>query len=103
MGLVLYRLSPIAYRLTRGDLFDVIELELVALLEVVEAVEAEAALVAGRDLARIVLEALQRGDGAIVDDGAGAQDAHPVVAERPAVEDVEPRRLDAVRQLEDLP
>src|SRR6185312_13383317 len=59
-----------------GHLADGVHLEDVALLDVVVAVDGEAALEALGHLADIVLEALERADPAVVDDGAVADDAH---------------------------
>src|SRR3954452_10651307 len=58
------RLLTVALRfqpssLCPGDLFAVIELNLVLHLQIVEALEAEAALIAGRDFPDVVLEALE--------------------------------------------
>src|SRR3546814_20301743 len=47
----------------------------VALLQVLEVAEADAALEAGVDLAHVVLEATQRVDGALPDDRALPQEA----------------------------
>src|ERR1700722_6749638 len=58
-----------------GDLALVVGLNDVAVLEVLEVREPDAALEARRDLAHIVLEAAQRVDGALPNDGALAQEA----------------------------
>src|SRR6478672_12365355 len=57
------------------DLARLEDLEDVALPQVVEALEQDAALEALRDLADVVLEAAQRGDGRLVDARALAEDA----------------------------
>src|ERR1019366_3416657 len=58
------------------DLLDVVGLEHVLLLEVVEALEADAALHSFGNLARVVLEALEALDLAVPHDGAVAEQAH---------------------------
>src|SRR5918992_2293504 len=58
------------------DLLRLEDLEHVALLHVVEALEEDAALEALLDLADVVLEALQLGDRRLVDNRAFAHDAH---------------------------
>src|SRR5439155_5563410 len=70
------------------DLARLVDLEHVAFLHVVEAVEQDAALEALLDLAHVVLEALELGDLRLVDDGAVADDADAGVALDRAVGDV---------------
>src|ERR671915_306048 len=57
------------------DLPGLVDLELVAFLDVREVLEHDATLEAGRDLPDVVLQAPQRGDLAVVDDGAVAHQA----------------------------
>src|SRR5437016_4860943 len=59
-----------------GYLALLVRLDDVARLEVLEVGEPDAALEAGLDLARVVLEPLQRGDRARPDDHALAEEAH---------------------------
>ncbi len=59
-----------------GDLADGVDLEDVAFLDVVVAVDRDAALEALCHLADILLEPLERADAAVVDDGAVADDPH---------------------------
>src|SRR4029077_12917974 len=70
------------------DLPRLVDLEHVAFLEVVEALEQDAALEALLDLADVVLEALQLGDPRLVDDRAVAHDADVGVAPHRAARDV---------------
>src|SRR5712691_11263968 len=63
------------------------DLEHVALLHVVEAVEEDAALEALRYLARIVLEALELGDRRLVDHRAVTHDTHLAVATDDTIRD----------------
>src|SRR6478672_5810063 len=56
------------------DLADLVGLDQVAFLDVVEALEVDAALEALGQLAHVVLEALQRVDRGLVDDGAVTDD-----------------------------
>src|SRR5712691_8589391 len=58
------------------DLTRLVRLEHVALFDVVEALEQDAALEALLDLAHVVLDAPQRRDRRLVDDGAVPHDAH---------------------------
>ena len=58
------------------DLARLVRLEDVVFLDVVEAVEQDAALEALGHLARVLLEPLQLGDRGVVDDRAVADDAH---------------------------
>jgi hypothetical protein len=76
------------------DLAGLVHLEDVAVLDVVEAVEQDAALEALGDLARVLLEPLELGDGRLVDDRpvaddpdrrAAAYDATPDVTMQPAI------------------
>src|SRR6187200_2679477 len=60
-------------------LFAVEELDLVADLEIIEAFQAQAALVAGRHLADVILEALEGLHRPLVDHGAAAQHAGAAV------------------------
>src|ERR671933_2428604 len=77
----------------RFDLLGPVRLQDVAFLEVVEVVEGDAALVALGYLAHVVLEALERGDRAVVDDRAPPQQAHVRVAGDPALRHHEARGL----------
>src|SRR5689334_10552280 len=70
------------------DLARLVDLEHVAFLEVVEALEQDAALEALLDLADVVLEALELRDPRLVDHGAVAHDADVRVAPHLAVRDV---------------
>src|SRR5215203_3878352 len=63
------------------DLDDLEELEDVALLDIVEVLDADPALEALADRADVVLEAPERGDVPLVDHGPVAHHAHAVVAE----------------------
>src|SRR5262249_33377949 len=62
------------------DLADLVRLDQVAFLDVVVALEVDAALEALGDLADVVLEALERVDRGLVDDCAVADDAGPRAA-----------------------
>src|SRR4029450_11053925 len=57
------------------DLSPLLALAVVPFLDVLEVVQADAALVAGRDRAGVVLEAAQRPDPPVVDDPAVADQA----------------------------
>src|SRR5690606_3139984 len=67
---------------------DLERLDVVAHLDVVVAVDGEAALVAGRDLSDVVLEAAERADVAGVDDDAVADEADAVVPVHLPLDDV---------------
>ena len=56
-------------------LLRLVHLQHISFLDVREVLEHDAALEAGRDLADVVLEAAERGDAAVVDDGAVADQA----------------------------
>src|SRR5687768_5326103 len=71
-----------------GDLPDFVGLDDVALLQVLEVLEADAALEARRHLTHVVLEALERRDRPVPDDGAVAQEAHLRAPRDRAVADV---------------
>src|SRR5680860_1321172 len=64
-----------------------VDLELVARLDVLELVQADAALVAVRHLGDVVLEAAQRGDDVLGHDHTVADDPHRCVAPDAAVGD----------------
>src|SRR5438552_1412357 len=85
------------------DLTRLERLEHVALLDVVEAVEEDAALEPLGDLPRVVLEPLQLRDRRRVDDRAVADDAHPRVAPHDAVGDHAARDRAETRDLEQRP
>src|SRR5215207_9559029 len=87
-------------RLRASYLFTVEELDLIADLEIVEAVQTEATLVACRHFADVVLEALEGLHRPLVDHGAAAQHPGAAVAGDPAVEHVESGDHVAARQLE---
>ena len=72
----------------RRDLFLDERLDDVARLEVLEAVETDAAVEAGAHLGGVVLEAAQRSDLALVDDPAVAHQADGGGARDDAVDDV---------------
>src|SRR5690606_16970439 len=72
----------------RRDLLHLVALDDVAFLDVVVAVEADAALVPGRDLADVVLEAAQRSDAALPDLHRIAHQADLRVADDLALGDV---------------
>src|SRR5581483_2455587 len=80
-----------------GDLLELIGLDDVALLEVLEVGEPNAALEAGRHRARVVLEPLERLDRAVPDDDALAQEPHARAARDDAVGDVATRDLPDAR------
>src|SRR3954471_15978448 len=73
------------------DLARLVGLQHVALLDVLEVREHDAALEAGRDLAHVVVEALERVDRRVVDDRAVAHHADPRAAADDAVGDVAAR------------
>src|SRR4051794_33516327 len=75
------------------DLARRIDLQDVALLDVLEVLEHDAALLSGGDLADVVLEAPQRGDLAVVDDGAVAHQACLGAGGDAALGDLEPAIL----------
>src|SRR3954453_12180138 len=86
-----YRLTDLpSNRLRPRYLFAVEELDLIADLEIVEALQAQAALIAGRHFSNIVLEALEGLHCPLVDHGAATQHPGAAVAGDPAVEHVEP-------------
>src|SRR5437870_2119970 len=58
-----------------GDLTDLVGLDDVTLLDVLIALDADAALIARRHLPHVVLEAAKRSDPALVDDDAVADEA----------------------------
>src|SRR3954454_20147946 len=70
------------------DLPRLVDLEHVALLDVLVVLENDAALEAGGDLSHVVVEAPQAGDRRVVDDGAVAHDADLGAAADVAVGDV---------------
>src|SRR5215211_7307917 len=72
------------------DLDHLVGFDLVAFLDVLEVVQADAALVAGRDRADVLLEAAQGADPAVVDDHAVADQAGPGPAGDLARGDVRP-------------
>src|SRR5690349_22098670 len=85
------------------DLTRLVDLEHVAFLEVVEALEQDAALEALLDLADVVLEALQLRDPGLVDHGAVADDADVRVALHGAVRHVRAGDRAEARDAEELP
>src|ERR671917_1763987 len=74
-------------KLCRGDLLDDVALDLVAVLDVVEVLQADAALVALAHLGDVVLEAAQGADAALPRDDAVADEAGARVAADDAVGD----------------
>src|SRR5437773_6641493 len=84
------------------DLARLVELEHVAFLQVVEAVEQDPALEALRHLADVVLEAPELGDRRLVDDGAVADDPDLGVPPHDAVRDVTARDRPQARDAEEL-
>src|SRR5262245_4095790 len=69
------------YALQRARYFDdLVDLELVALFDRVEVLERESALETRLHFARVVLEALQRIELAVVDHHVSTQHAHPRAA-----------------------
>src|SRR5947207_10924869 len=82
---------------------EVVRLDDVALLEVLEVGQADAALVARLHLADVVLEALERSDGAVPDHDPVAQEADLRAARDRAVADVAAGNLADPRHREDLP
>src|SRR5215213_11561192 len=89
----LYRPFTIRYllKLGRGDLLDDVALDLVAVLDVVEVFEPDAALEALAHLGHVVLEAAQGADGALPRDDAVADEAGARVAADDAVDDAAAR------------
>src|SRR6266511_6096235 len=87
------RTTPAADRLRQRplDLPRLVDLEHVALLDVLVVGQDDAALVARGDLAHVVVEALERRDRGVVDDGAVAHDADLGAARDVAVGDVAAR------------
>src|SRR6185503_10914431 len=85
------------------DLTRLVDLQHVAFLEVVEALEQDAALEALLDLADVVLEALQLRDPGLVDHGAVADDADVGAAANLAVRDVRAGNRAEPRDAEELP
>src|SRR4029079_12014020 len=79
------------------------DLEDVALAEVVEAVEEDAALEALGDLAHVVLEAPERRDRRLMDDRAVADDPRARAAADDAARDVAARDRAETRDAEELP
>src|SRR5207244_4107289 len=71
-----------------GDLATLEGLDLVAVLDVVVVLDQHAALEPRRDLAHVLLEALERGDGPLVHDGAVPDQADVGRAPDDAVGDV---------------
>src|ERR1044072_3989775 len=86
-----------------GDLFDLVGLDDVAVLEVLIVLQADAALVAVANLADVVLEPAERRDLAVVDDDAVAHETRPRVASDRARPDVAPRDDAELRHPEGLP
>ncbi len=78
-----------------------VELHRITLLEVVEAFEGNAALVASGNLAHVVLEAAQAGNSAIEQHRATAQHPHGAVAGQLAIVDDDARHLLVLGQAED--
>src|SRR5215218_2445447 len=72
------------------DLDHLVGFDLVAFVDVLEVVQADAALVPGRDRAHVLLEAAQRADAAVVDDHPVADQAGPGPAGDLARGDVRP-------------
>src|SRR6185369_9570233 len=70
-----------------GDLFHLVGLDVIAYLQVLVIVEADAALIPGQDLARIVLEAPQADHLPGVDDHVVAHQAGRGIAGNAAVDD----------------
>src|SRR4051812_5874266 len=84
------------------DLARLVDLQNVALLEVLEVAKDDAALEAGRDLAHVLVEAPQRGDLAVVDDRAVAHEPGAGAARDLAVGDVRAGDDADARRTEDL-
>src|SRR5688572_30111401 len=84
------------------DLSLLVRLDDVALLEVLEVGQPDAALEARLHLTGVVLEALERVDRALPDDGSVAQEPHLRVAGDDAVGDVAARDLADPGHREDL-
>src|SRR6184192_766497 len=85
------------------DFLDLVRLDQVADLDVVEALDPDAALEALPDLAHVVLEALEGADAAFVHLHAVADHAHPRGAGDDAGADEAPRDRSHLRDLERLP
>src|SRR3712207_7261687 len=89
------------------DLARLVDLHDVALLDVLVVLERDAALVAGRDLAHVVLHAPQRADPAVIDHGAVAHEPHAraagdlAVAHVGAGDGADARGLEDLQHLED--
>src|SRR5581483_6581660 len=77
-----------------------VALDRVARLELVEAIEGHATLLARGDLAHVVLHAPQRRQAAVVDHLAPAQDAYQPAARDGALHDGAARRLAGLARLE---
>src|SRR5580700_10129930 len=75
----------------------------VARPEVLEVGQTDAALESGCNLACVVLEAPQRGDGALPDDGPFTQEPHLRAAGDLALSDIAPGDGADTRDAEDLP
>src|SRR5687768_8820813 len=86
----------------RGDLLDDVALDLVAVLDVVEVLEPDAALEALAHLGDVVLEAAQRPDGALPGDDAVADEPRARVAPDDAVEHAAARDDARLRHAEGL-
>src|SRR5690606_15043873 len=85
------------------DLDQLVGLDHVAFLHVVVVLQVDAALEAGTDLAYVVLEAPQAGDGALVDFLAAADEARLRTTADHAVQHVRAGDVAGARDLDDLP
>src|ERR687896_1845872 len=85
------------------DLAGLVDLELVAFLDVRVVLEHDPALETGADLAHVVLDAPERGHGAVVDDRAVADQAHLRAARDAPVGDVGAGDRADARGAEDRP
>src|SRR3954462_7500551 len=84
------------------DLLDAVALDDVAGAHVLVVLEGHAALLAGRDLAGVVLEALELAELALVNHHVVADEAHVGAALHDAVEDAAARDLADLGDVEDL-
>src|SRR5262245_59776306 len=84
------------------DLASLVDLDLVAFLDVGEVLEDDAALLAVEDLAHVVVVAAQRGDLPVVDDGAVAHEAGLRAARDAALDDLRAGDRADARGAEDL-
>src|SRR5215218_7606043 len=89
-------------KLGGGDLLDDVALDLVAVLDVVEVLKADAALVALAHLGHVVFQTTQRADAALPRDDAVADESGASVAADDAVDDAAARDDAGLRHAEGL-